>query len=430
MWARTTLLWGFLALASVICLAGRAVAELVTVLFPDGVPGYDTDDGVTVETRLHPDQMPLGLREGAFQLLPRTDESVGYTSNAPSGSDRHGSWEIVTAPSLGIASTWSRDAFGALISLQNTQYQSLPSQDRTDGTLSAGGRIDIGEDKLSLAAAHVTQHEDRSQLDSIASDRPIAFQSDDIRASYEMTGGAWSIVPSVQITDWRFSNTTIFGVPASQSYRDRVVLQSGLTLHYELAPLRNLIFVARAIGQDYTNTPPGQPSPDSTRYQMLGGIDYDDNAVWRWRILVGGEARMFASPLYRQQNTLIAEAGATWSPTGITTINATVSRETEDAAQEGVSGLTYSAARITIDHEYLRNLLFRASAGLQRADFFQGGHQIGTSMELGTTWVLNRSARLSFTFDQTDLHGSTIPTDSVATGYSRGLGLVTLRLDL
>ena len=76
--------------------------------------------------------------------------------------------------------------------------------------------------------------------------------------------------------------------------------------------------------------------------------------MWRWRLLVGAERRRFVSPLYGQQNTLIAEAGVGWSPSGMTTISATVSRETEDAEQEGVSGLVYSVARSTIDHEYLR----------------------------------------------------------------------------
>ena len=57
MWARSILLRGFLALTVMLCLAGRAVAELMNVLFPDGVPGYDNGDGVTVETRIHPEQM-------------------------------------------------------------------------------------------------------------------------------------------------------------------------------------------------------------------------------------------------------------------------------------------------------------------------------------------------------------------------------------
>jgi len=430
MWARTTLLWGFLALAATVCVAGRAVAELLTALFPDGVPGYATDDGVTVETRLHPEQMPLGVRAGVLQFLPRLDESVGYNSNVLPGSDRRGSWEMVTSPALSVGSDGSRDAFGAMFSVQDARFLSLPGQDRTDGTVSAGRRIDAGADTLTLAAAHAAQHEDRGRIDTIASDRPIAFQLDDVRASYAITRGRWSIVPGVQATNWTYAGTTIMGVPASQSYRDRVVVQGGLTVRYELAPLRSLVLVVRSAGQDYTRTPPGQPGSDSISDQMLLGIDYDDDAVWRWRLLVGGEARQFANPPYRRQNTLIAEAGAVWSPTGLTTVNATVSRDTEDAAQEGVSGLVYSAARLTIDHEYLRDLVFRASFSVQMADFFQGGHQTGSTAGVGVTRVMNRSARLSFTYDQTGLHGSGIPTETLATGYSRGVALVTLRLGL
>lgn len=430
MWARSFLLWGFLVLVGAVCLAGRAVAELMTALFPDGVPGYDMGDGVTVETRLHPEQMPLGVREGAFEFMPRLDQAVGYSSNAFPGPHRRGSWEVVTNPVLGVGTNWSRDAFGAMFSVQDTRYLALPGQDRIDATVSAGGRIDIGDDKLTIAAAHVVQHEDRGQVGTIASDRPIAFQLDDVRASYAIDDGRWSIVSNLQATRWSYAGTTIQGIPTSQSYRDRVVVQGGATLRYEFAPLRSVVFVVRALGQDYTHTPAGQISANSSSFQMLAGIDYDENSVWRWRLLVGGEARRFASPRYPSQTTLVAEAGVGWSPSGMTTINATVSRETQDAAQEGVSGLVYSSARLTIDHEYLRDLLFRASIGLQKADFFQGGHQIGTTAGLGATWVMNRNARLSFTYDQTDLHGSTGQTEALVSGFSRGVGLVTLRVGL
>jgi hypothetical protein len=430
MWARTTLLWGFLGLVLAVCLAGRAVAELMTALFPDGVPGYDTGEGVTVATRLHPEQMPLGLRDGGFLFSPRLDEAVGYTSNALPGPYRRGSWEIVTAPSLTVASDWSTDAFGASVSAQDTRYLALPSQDRTDGSVSAGGRIDIGEDALTLAAAHVAAHEDRSQIDTIPSDQPIAFQIDDVRASYAIADGRWNVVPSVQVTNYTYSPTTVLGVSTSQAYRDRLVVQGGVTVSYDFAPLRNVVLVMRAIGQDYTRTPSGQVSPDSTAFQLLAGLDYDDNSVWRWRLLAGGEARRFASPLFPQQNTLIAEAGVGWSPSGLTTLTAVVSRDTEDAAQEGVSGLVYTSARLTIDHEYLRDLLLRASVGLQRADFFQGGNRTGTTAGLGVTWVLNRNARVQFTYDWTDLHGSSVLGQAPVTGYSREVGLVTMRLGL
>jgi hypothetical protein len=430
MWARSTLLRGFLALILAICVAGKAVAELMSALFPDGVPGYGTDDGVTVQTRLHPEQMPLGVREGAFEFLPQLDQSSGYTSNALPGPYRRGSLELVTSPTLSVASNWSRNAIGAMVSVQDTRYLALPSQNRTDVTVSAGGRLDIGNDKLTVAAAHIAAHEDRSQLDTIASDRPIAFDLDDVRASYALNDGRWSVVPNVQVTNWTYDPTTLLGIPASQAYRDRLVTQGGVSVSYEFSPLRSVMLVVRAVHQAYTQTPAGQPSPDSTAYQVLAGVDYDDNAVWHLRALVGGESRRFTNPLFPTQNNLIAEASAAWSPTGLTTVTAMVSRDTEDAEQEGVSGLVYSSAKLTIDHEYLRNLLFRASIGLQRADFFQGGHQIGTTAGFGITWVMNRDMRLLFTYDQTDLHGSTIPTDALVTGYSRGVGLMTLRLGL
>src|ERR1700712_4424000 len=110
MFGRSTLLSGFLAIALMVCLAGRATAELMTGLFPDGVPGYDADDGVTVETRIHPEQMPLGLREGAFHLAPRLAQSFGSNGRALPGHWRRGGGQIVPAPAVIVDSDWSRDS--------------------------------------------------------------------------------------------------------------------------------------------------------------------------------------------------------------------------------------------------------------------------------------------------------------------------------
>jgi hypothetical protein len=114
----------------------------------------------------------------------------------------------------------------------------------------------------------------------------------------------------------------------------------------------------------------------------------------------------------------------------MTTAGLTFSRETADAAQEGVSGLIYTAARLTIDHELLRNLLLKATFGVQRAGFFQGGYQFGGNAGFGLVWVMNRSTRVSFTYDQTEVQPSHGQTGTSSPGYSRGLGLITLRISL
>lgn len=425
MWHRCTLLWTFLGLSAAVCLAGKATAEMLAALLPDGLPGYDTAPAVTVQTRLHPEQMPLGLRDGPLTVSPRLDESVGYTSNALPGPYRRGSWTVTTSPSLGLATDWSRDAVAALVSIEDTRVAALPAQGHTDATLSAGARLDLGQDQLSLAASHIARHEDRAALGTIASDRPVAFQVDEVRAAYAVVSGRWNAAATIDVANWTYDATTILGAAADQSYRNRIVAQGGLTLRYEWAPLRSLVFVTRVLGQDYTRTPAGQVSPDSVSYQALGGIDWADDPLWHWRLLAGGESRQFNAPTYPARTTLIAEAGIGWSPSGMTTVNATLSRETDAAAQEGVSGQTYTAARLVIDHECLRDLLLRASAGWQEADFFGGGHEAGTAFGLGATWMLNRNLRLAVTYDQTDLRGS-----AQAAGYSRGLGLVTMRVAL
>lgn len=407
-----------------------ASADLLSSLLPGDVPGYDTQDGVTVQSRLHPGQGPSGLRAGTFQFWPTLDESVGYTTNALPGPYRRGSWEVLTNPSLVAGSDWSRDAFGISLSVLDTRYLGLPAQSRTDGRVEAGGRLDFGQDSLTLAMAHVAQHEDRGEVGTLATDTPIGFTADNLSASYAATNGRWTIMPGLRVTNWAYNPTTIMGVPTTQAYRDRVALQGDITLRYEWAPLRNLLFIVRAFGQDYTRPSLGMPTENARGQQMLTGLDYDDDAVWHWRLLVGGETRSFESSLYAPQNNLIADAAVTWTPTGLTTLGASISREATDAAQEGVSGMMFTTARLTIDHEYLRNLLLHASMGLQRADFFQGGYQTGTVAGLGMTWILNRSMRLSATYDQTDLHGSSNPAFGLLGGYSRGIGLITLRLGL
>ncbi len=412
-------------------LAGaHAGAQVISTLFPEGVPGFGTQPGVTVRSRLHPELDPLGLRVGAFRVLPQLEQSIGYDDNVLGGNPRQGSWTVSTRPSVLVASDWSRDAFGAYVALNNTAYPAMASQNRTDGTVLVGGTLDIGRDKLTLSAAHISTHQDRTQLDALPTDRPVAVSVNEVRAAYEVATGAWVWTPNIQASRWVFGGTTIQGVPTSQSYRDRDVLRGGVTVRYELAPLRNLVVVTRAIGQRYIRPTPGQPSSDSTGLQVLMGIDYDDGAVWRYRLLLGGETRRFASPAYASHSGMIAEGEITWTPSGLTTVRATLSRGFEDAAQEGVSGYTYTAGRVVVDHELFRDIRLSANGGVQQAAFFQGGRQWGYGLGGGVTWMMNRSVRVSATYDYTAIQGSPGGIGPVGSDYGRNLALVTVRLGL
>ena len=417
------------ALATGLLIGGRAGAELLSALFPEGVPGYDAAPGVTVRSRARPGYEPLGVPAGAFMLWPRVEQAIGYDDNVLGGPHKRGSAVVRTEPSLLLTSRWSRDSLGAYVSASDTRFPGLSSQDRTDVSLSVGGSVEIGSDRLTLAAAHVQRHQDRSALDALASDRPVAVRVDDVRASYTLNFGRWTLTPAMEAASWHFGGTTILGNPVSQAYRDRTVVQGSATMRYELAPLRNLVMVGRAIGQSYDTQSANQPRLDSTGYQFLTGIDYDDDTVWRYRLLLGGAQRQFA--VLRPHTDFIGEAEAIWSPDGMTTVRATVSRSVEDAAQEGVAGFTYTSGRLAIDHEYFRSVLLSAAGGLQLAEFSQnGGRQSGYSAGAGVTWMVNRMVRVSLTHDLAGITGSRTLPGSLSGDHTRQQTLLRLRLGL
>jgi hypothetical protein len=399
---------------------------LLDTLFPPGVPGYGTAPGVTVLSRLRPDSQPEGIRSGAFVVHPAWEQSLGYDSNVLGGPVPRGSWVLGSRPSLLIGSGWSHDALGAYVAADDRREPGAPAQDRTDWSASLGGGLDIGRDRLTLAAGYLSRHQDRTELDALPTDAPVPYRVTDARASYAWSAGRWTATPSVEIASWQFGTASILGAPASQSYRDRIVRQAGVTLGYELAPQRDLVLVTRAISQHYAH----QPGLDSTGYQMLAGFDYDGNALWRYRLLLGGEQREFVGPT-RAHGAAIAEAEIAWMPTGMTTIAATLSRSIEDAAQEGVAGFTLTRARLTLDHEYGRDILLHASAGLQRADILEGGAvQTGWTLGAGATWLLSKRVHVAATYDISGLQAARVSALPLTGSYTRNVALIMLRLGL
>jgi hypothetical protein len=418
-----------LAVVCLLACAQVAEAQLLTALFPEGVPGYGAGPGVTVRSRARPAFEPLGIRAGIATIKPRLSESIGYDNNIFGGPMRRGAWEIATSPSILIGAETSKGSAGLFASVDDVRYLGQATQNRTDAAAFAGGTINIGRDKLTIGAGYLARHEDRTALDALPSDRPVAFSVQNLRASYAADFGRFTATPSVEVNRWRFSNTTIAGVPVSQSTRDRTTAQIGVSLRYAWMPGRDALFVTRVLNTHYDFPAAGAPSNNSTSVQILMGVDYDDNTVWRYRLLGGLQYRDAASPLVESATTGIAGAEIIWSPTGLTTVRASATRGIEDAAQTGQSSYTYTSAQVTVDHELAREILLTASGGVRQATFNQtGGRQVGVLFGAGATWLINRSLNLGLTYDFVGVRNTHLPSSSVAGDYSRSLTLLTMRI--
>ena len=405
--------------------AGAVRAQTLTSYLPTSVPGYATMPGVTVLTTARPDYQPPGIRVDDFLISPSFEEDLGYNSNVLGAPGSPGSWTLGTQPSVTARSDWSRDSVAGVLGIDDTRYLDTPRQSRTDATAVFGGTLAVGRDELTLAAAYLDLHEDRSAIDSLPSDTPVAFTLLDARADYTFNLDRFALTPNLEVSRYEYNNTTILNVPASQSYRDRDVLAGGVTARYEIMPLQNVLLILRATQTNYFAPQAGLPSRNSTGGLVLAGLSDDRDAMWRYRLLLGWEERQYSASVYRAQGAPVAEGELIWVPNGMTTVTGLLTRSIEDAAQEGVVGYTYTAASVTIDHEYARDILLQATGGLQQADFMQGaGRQTGLLLGFGATWLIDRHMRLAATYGFNNQQGSGIGTSGP---FSRSLGMLTLR---
>lgn len=424
-----------------------AYAQYVETYFPPALPGFDHDQGVTVLSRLRPLYEQPGVRLGAYTVNAHLDESVGYDSNITGISRGPSSSFVKTSPSVIATSNWSRNRVGISASMDNYSYFSAPAQNYTNYNISVGGGYTIGRHDLNVGYSHFRQHELGTDIGTVASTSPVAYDVDDIRTDYTFDAGRFSFVPNVDVRLYQFGNALVLGQPANQQYRDRTVLSGGVTTRYELSDQRGILVVLQGISSHYLRPQLGQPSSNSKSVLLLAGLDYQATGLWRYRLLGGVEVREFASAQFGTRVAPVAEASVIYTPTGLTTLTGILRREIEDPQSEGVAGYTYTTVGGVVDHELRRNILLQGRANFQAAQYLQGnGSTTSYTLGAGVNWLVNRRVRLSADYDVTQQNGSNnvvfvgnqvvnTPTgqrvNSLTTGnYNRNVVLVGLHFSL
>ncbi len=409
-------------------------SNLMSVL-PLSVPGVNTDLGVTVLSRYQPDFNQEPMRSGSFIFTPQASQGVTYDDNVLGYRGGPGSWISDTNASIGVNSDWSRDKVGAFVGVDHGQYFNLPKDTRTDVTAAIGGALTLGSNDLDVAYSHLSLHQDPTQIGAIQASTPVPFSVEDFRADYSYDLGSLTLTPSVDFSMWRYGHAVIGGVDSDQSSLNRDVVQGGIAAKYQTGELWNVLFTLAGINAHYTRPQPGVPSPDSTSFVAMGGFDYQFTGNFKARVLAGLEGREFASSAYKSRLTPVGEADVVWTPTGVTSVMATLARSIEDPTVSGTTGFTYTRGEIEVDHELRRNIVLRGRIGAGVAEYLeQGATQVAVYGGLGMTWLINRSLQLIVDYQLSSQTGgapNTTPRTAAPTGhYIRDIGSVRLRVAL
>jgi hypothetical protein len=416
--------------------SGVALAQQVNIYFPQGIGGYDQQLGVTVQSRARPQYDPLGIQADGFLIHPTVSESVLYNSSL-NGIPGSGTWGSQTSASVSASSLWARNSLNAVVGIDRLQFFQLPSESYTNWNVGLSGGYTIADSQLIVAYSHQSYNQLGTTIGAISSVVPVLDQTDSARIEYTFNFGSFSMTPDFSASAYRFGSATESGVTFNQNYLNYNALAAGVTTRYNMSDVGGLLLVARGVTANYISPQAGQPSNNSNSLQLLGGLDYQSKGPWRYQLLGGVEVREFAAAQYGTQVGPDVEGNVIWSPTSLTTLTGTVASAIEAPQIAGTSGYILSQAHLSVDHEFMRNIILQGRAGLQYAEFLQGGStQTNFTTGAGVTWLFNRDLRLSLDYDFTQQTGAAnavtlVNRETVSTGqFTQNLIALRLRLGL
>jgi Putative beta-barrel porin 2 len=120
------------------------------------------------------------------------------------------------------------------------------------------------------------------------------------------------------------------------------------------------VVAVRATHVEYAYEIPPVPRPDPNGGEVLMGVDYSAAGVFRYRALIGYQARQDQNTELGTTYSPVPEAFVTRTATHWTTTTACPERDIQDIADEKLTGVVPATGGLDADLEYRHHILLRA----------------------------------------------------------------------
>jgi hypothetical protein len=377
--------------ALLLATAPHAAALELATLLPAGIPGFGTGFGtgfasgrdITITARLQRGLQNRAISLNGITISPGLDATAGYDS-APNGTARASS-AFSLAPSLAVADPLA--GFGAYAGLQTTAYPATASQNTTSYTIAAGEAAILPQQTLIAAAALLHAQNSGFQLEPSGPGKPATITGTALRAADDITTGMLIISPEL-------SQTSASSTGAARQTSTETA--AGLKLQIIPDGILRLIIYGHA-----THLANSVIAQNASNYTTLIGLADKAEGLWQFRLLAGLTIRQ---PESGHLTTIpIAEAAADWMPDALTSWEFTAAHEVDDPERIDTSSYTITQAKISIAHEYLRNVILSASLSVTHAAFFATPLvETITQTHTAIAWRLNPALNLTAAYDFND----------------------------
>lgn len=384
---------------------------------------FARDRAVAVRDRPQPAYDALGIRTGGFTVFPQLTFDVVHDDNVFASDDApQAATTLRLQPEIVARSNWSRHALQAHARTAIGRNLNFDSENTTDWSLGAAGRLDVVRSADIVAGAdYVKAHEARTAAgaDPITQ-RPVAFDLASAHLGAERAMGRLRVSAraAVHRYDYRdgFSET---GAVIEQDDRDRTVFTLTGRADYALSPATAIFVQVIGDDRDYERMAE-RPLRTSSGYQTLTGVDFELGALVRGEIAAGYIRQDFEEAAFGDLDGVGGRVKLSWFPTQLTTVTAAAARTVEDTGVIGTAGALRTDLSISVDHELLRNLILTAQA-TYADDAYDGLARTDTRFGAGVSAAYRVNRRYGFTAGLTWL-------DQSSSGAAQGPSYRTTRL--
>lgn len=306
----------------------------------------------------------LGLRAGQFVVLPDIETGYFYDSNVFGESASPDSDSGVhISPSVVLRSDFGRHQLNLRAGLDHYEYLNFSSQSRTnfDGELDAqydvtgdtalrgglkGGKFNQEPGDLEYPTGALTSPGEYYEFHSWAS----------IKHAFNRL--AVSVGAAFDFSDY----DDVDGI--EQDFRDGRVVTTGGRMSYLVSPGYRIFGDFRYNWRDYD----GAIIADSDGWRALAGVEFEITRLVSGELSVGYNEQSYDLAGSPTTSAFSYHGALTWNPTPLMTVKFEADRTIEDSTFNQ-TGRVQDLARLTVDYEILRTLVFSPSVAFSFNDY-------------------------------------------------------------
>lgn len=384
-------------------LLGIAAAMAAT---PASAQTAEEDErGATVTDREQQNEVTLGVRAGAFTILPTLTADATFDDNIfATDTARRSDFYLTLHPEVAIRSDLSRAKLNARAFYEHDFHARYSSEDISQYGLTADGRYDLAADTAAIVTlAFNHSAESRTSLGSFRqTSSPAQYASLQGDATVTQKFGDLSLSGTGRIRRLSYSDARVGGVTIDQRFRNLTIYSGTAQAGFDVRELTQL-FVRAELERRRYDLRPGEAGFDpitqvdrsADGYRIELGATREVSSLILATLRLGYLSYDYADPRLRDVSGFSYFANLRWNVTALTTISGTAQRRLDETTSPVTAGNLRDEVALQVDHELFRQLILTGDvryAGIRPAGLSASSREF--EIGVGGRYYAGRSIRL------------------------------------